>query len=391
MMGLISKITLVTLSLLYGTDTHMSFCIRDIPLTSLTGVAAVDCGTTVINSTADAEALRNNCKTVHGSVLLGDGIAESISLDGVEIIEGDLSHYGCREVSEKCNIPPPFNVSSTTLSLINGDLSFFYFQGLEKLVLPNLSKINGSMFLQRVHNLTSLDITSLVSVGAIVIEAVNLINLHHNGLQNCTGGPSGLGISIWAAAVDSVDSFYKNPVYMPPEFLDAASGIGLGPGLPNVRKVTIGWPYVAHLSIRSDNPNQTLDVTLGGPSTTTMEIDKITVQRGLSSLERGANVKNLTVNNLRFIETSNVTHLKLPFNQLSNVEILDQDQLQSIELPPQAVDWENLQLTISGNQHLNLSSEYTVNQQGQPTRTWYWPQKDMKSVSIHGKISNDFL
>lgn len=359
-------------------------------LLALVGTSwAQNCGNVTISTAADADAVRKACTTITGDLVLAPNFSESINLDGIETILGDLKHSGCEVGFKACVIPPLFGISSSTLQTINGSLDVWYFPGLEKLLLPKLARVKGGVSLKRAHNLTTLDLTNLQYVQYVVLDLASLKTLQLDGLKGFTG-PSNGDIALWnVGQVDNVDGFFKNPldpILSPTNSQEAGSTIG-GYGIPNVRKLTLGWKRFTTLTVSGND----ITVTLGGPNTTAMEIDTLKLLSGVVGIQRGEQMNNLTVGKLSVYSNDNITELKANFDRLTSLELLFSSQLKTIILPSAAEQWQNYSLSVSGCSSLNLSSEYTVDGSGQRTKTWYWPKGDIQSVNIDANLSNDFL
>ena len=370
---------------------HLS---RSLPtLTIPIGSLADDCTNVTIANAADADAVRKSCPVIQGDLTFVGTISESINLDGVETVLGGILHDGaCGRTDDECPHVQPFTISSSTLTTVNQTINFRYFPGLEKLILPNLTTVNSGLMLKRLHDLTHLDITGLSYVGWVLLETTSLKTLLLDGLKGFTGTGSNGYVSLWdAGQVESVDGFFKNPidpVFYPETSQDSSLSTNAAV-IPNVRKITIGWTRIPKLSLSGQN----LTVVLGGPSTKSMEIDMFEVGGGVVDLQRSPELKNLTLTTFSMDNNRNMTHLKADFDQVANFAVYGHPSLRTLELPPQAVNWANLsmRLTQDPSGPLNFSSEYTVDASGQKQRTWYWPEKDMREVVVHGNIATDFL
>jgi len=327
----------------------------------------------VINNAADAVTVRTSCQTV-GNLTLGINVSESINLDGLRVIQGSFKNNVCF-LNQPCIFPAPFSLSSTTLEMITGDFLLTGINGLRDILFPKLVKINGSIDFERMNDLVTLDITKLSSVESFQLTAPNLTSLRHEGL---TEAP--YGVNIFAAGLESLDSFYQNAIPVQRSY-----ALITVDRVPNLKKLTVGWPIVHDISIR-----QPIILTLGGPNTTSMSIDLIEMAGGASGLERGANIRNLTVGSFSASGTR-FNHLKVSFDRLSNFSLVLDDTVQTMELSPEAVNWEDLGLHISNCRNLKLSSQFTQNDRGGQTQIWYWPHKDMKVIDISADLGTDFL
>ena len=328
---------------------------------------------------------------VQGNITF-DGVAEDISLDGIQTILGNITN-GIDSLCDasyrpNCTVYPPFTISSQTLNMINGNIDFWGFSGLDKLLFPNLTTITQSLSFYRMENITSLDITKLTTLGSLLLDAPNLKTFQLDGLQNFTGvTPEGVGMNFYSGGMESLDGLLKNPLTMPA----VAQQVQIsGSEFPNLKEVTIGWPSIDHLSLGGNH----LNVTLGGPSTTSMNITTMTLELGVGQLQRGAQVQNLEVGTLiygLFGETNNITHLTLPFERLSRFEASGDTALQTLELPALATNWTGFELSVSLCPNLYLNSTYRIDGQGNNVTTWYWPRGDISEIALTANMTTTFL
>lgn len=239
-----------------------------------TGVAqAAQCGNVTISSASDAGEVWKQCTALE-SLRFSNNLTESVNLDGIETVGFVYQHDDCWGGDGEqgdCRTVPPFSISSFILTNITRGLEFGRFVGLRELSLPNLASVEGDFRMGRMHQLEVIDITKLVRVGSLMIEAYKLKTIRHERLDELTSTFGVGGVSLWdVGSVDSVDSFFKNPIRwnetdLPPTIsLRSAT-------MPKVRAVTIGWSKLSSLSIIGDD----VSVTLGGGITDSIEIDEI--------------------------------------------------------------------------------------------------------------------
>ncbi|KAI0012197.1 hypothetical protein F4779DRAFT_626118 [Xylariaceae sp. FL0662B] len=347
---------------------------------------AVTCANVTIANSDDADEVRRDCKVISGDLMFNENVTESINLDGVETVEGRVWYTGCGEFFLHCAIPPPFSISSSTLTTINGDFEIWSFNGLQELRFPNLTLVQGHVSIGRIFQLDLVDFTKLARVGSFYLEAMNVATLRHERLEGFTRAPGGPNNAVFLSAdVDSVDSFFStpNPADRGGEPLSVYISSS---GLPNVRDVTIGWSKVEYIDVTADN----LGITLGATNTTSMEVDEIYLQGNITRLERGPALKNLTVGNFIFEDSIETDELDLFFDQVSTIRVAG--NFKDIRVPPQALHWKDLDLYISFSRDLTLDSQYHTNKDGSREQTWYWPQEDMRRISIiNVTMSNDFF
>ncbi|KPM45714.1 hypothetical protein AK830_g801 [Neonectria ditissima] len=347
------------------------------------GVAkAIECVNVTIADANDAAAVRSDCSIITGNLGFAKDVNESINLDGVEEIQGDITHSGCEESWDDCTIPSDFSISSSTLATVGGNIEFWYFQGLKELRFPKLARVQGSVSLKRLHQLTRLDITKLAHLGYFTIEANNLTSLQHEGLEGFTGENKYGSVSFLGAAVKSVDSFFSYPIRANGSADQSRVTISKD-YLPNVDHIAFGWALVPELWISGDD----ISVTLGTSESSDMELKSIMLKGNITKLERNKSVENLTVGSFTMEKDGAIEELSLPFDQLSSLAVRNSDGLQTIKLPKSAVNWEDFSLEISSCASLNLTSQYVDDEQ-----VWYWPEKNISRISISRvNISNEFF
>ncbi|KAK1452426.1 hypothetical protein CCUS01_10917 [Colletotrichum cuscutae] len=107
-------------------------------------VIGQECGSVVITSQADADALRN-CPEIFGNVTVITGAsAQDIALEGVKVIHGDLvNNSQCPQVSAQCigynhNIT---SISSSTITRVNGSIILAYDGWISGLSFPELQSM----------------------------------------------------------------------------------------------------------------------------------------------------------------------------------------------------------------------------------------------------------
>ncbi|KAH6885182.1 hypothetical protein B0T10DRAFT_492149 [Thelonectria olida] len=376
-----------------------SVIIGFLPFFLQTGQCA-KCTNITISNADDAAQVRENCKTIKGWLTFDKDLNETINLNGVETIDGDLVYEsedweGEGEVDEPYPTGrTPFNIHSSTLKTIKGELAFGRFIGLAELRFPNLTRIENSLYLYRMHYLKLLDITKLTHLGSLTLEAKHLTTLRHETFKGFTGTALyGGGLQFWSAKVKSLDSWFNYPLkrYHVSEFgitERAPASVDLSTyNLPNLKNITIGWAKTDIVRIAGDG----VSVKFGASQTTSMEIDLVVLRGNVTVLERGPNLKELKVGGI--IAKSNFgEELDLSaFDKVSNLTIDGNNGLQKIRLSPKAVDWEDMNLDIRHNVNLTLTSEYR-DSENKTDKYWYWPEGDILSISIRGTpFADDFF
>lgn len=74
------------------------------------GARSISCGNVTISNSKDAEEVGKTYKAITGNLIFSSDSSGSISLDGVEQVEGNIS-YRDGYPSEECVIPPQFDIS----------------------------------------------------------------------------------------------------------------------------------------------------------------------------------------------------------------------------------------------------------------------------------------
>ena len=345
-----------------------------------------------IANAREADDLRKRCNVLEGDLTLEYGISESINLDSLEEVEGSILHEGCSLFGTQvayengwCEVPPAFEIRSTTLKQVGGSIWFSRFPGLDKVTFPNLDTVNGSISLNGVNNLTYLDLTNLKRIRSFTLHAERLETFKLDGLESFTEGKGMISSRVHLGdigMVESVDGLFENPLDpMSQGRWTGEDGQSFyGRRMSHVRSLTFGWRRINALKLTGEN----LTVTLGGPSTESMEIENLEVRDGVAELRRNPQLRNLTIGAFELGFNNSITDLELPFDQLSSIAIYGTESLRSITLPPEAENWnwngQNQGLTITNTPNLELSPD-----------TWHWPKSDISRVLIIANISNEFL
>ncbi|CAG9994532.1 unnamed protein product [Clonostachys byssicola] len=353
--------------------------------------ADVDCNAPItIGNATDAEQVRKACKVIRGDVTLTEQLLDTINLDGVEEIYGDLTHYGCDATAIiRCkNFPKgPLEFSSSTLRKVNGSIDFMTYNNLEKLSLPNLSYVWNEFAVQDTASLKEMDLTNLESVSSFELGTTSLEKLHMNGIKELlpeSGYTGGIYLNN-AGKLDNVDAFFKNPINTS-EIPTWTPGKGLllnPPALRNVRTLNLGWTTMDKLEVWGTN----LTIVLGGPGTKSISYKEVILHGGVLGIQRADNLESLHVGKFKLDTDHDITDLTLPFDTVDSVTLFNSSKLRSLTLPSQAENWKNLSLTISGCGSLRLESENGADGK----KTWYWPKSPMASVNITSNVSTPFF
>lgn len=351
----------------------------------------MDCGGNIeISNAGDAENVRKACKTITGSVTIAEGIVDSINLDGVERIDGDLTHTGCGLLTyEACGPSPsaPISFSSSTLNFVNGSVEFLTYNKLDKVSLPRLRYVWNSVSFRDVTDLKELDITSLEYVSELALETPALETLSLDGIKGFNEAASFTGgVEIWnSGKLESVDAFFTNPINTSKlESWREGKGLLINQGaLPNVRKINIGWVGMDSLEVGGTN----LTVVLGGQDVKSVAIKQVTLRGGIVGLQRGDSLEELNVERFTLLENDVITDLNLPLDSAASITLTNSSSLQSVTLSSKAERWKNLSVKISDCASLKLDSENGSDGK----KNWVWPKGEMASVNITSNVSSAFL
>ncbi|KAI3558161.1 hypothetical protein CABS03_00236, partial [Colletotrichum abscissum] len=224
-------------------------------------VIGQECGSVVITSQADADALRN-CPEIFGNVtVIAGASAQEIALEGVKVIHGDLVNVSqCPQVSAQCigynhNIT---SISSSTITRVNGSMILAYDGWISGLSFPELQSVGENFVLNGLESLKYLDVDRL--------ESMEL----------------GLG------GLESLDAFFKEPQLG----VDDVSIYNSG----KVKRLQIGAAKIGKVKFAystSGMPNN-LTLVLGGSGITEQTIGSIQTTYSLNGIERLVNLKTLS-------------------------------------------------------------------------------------------------
>ncbi|KAK1535910.1 hypothetical protein CPAR01_09452 [Colletotrichum paranaense] len=358
-------------------------------------VIGQECGSVVITSQADADALRN-CPEIFGNVTVITGAsAQEIALEGVKVIHGDLVNVSqCPQVSAQCigynhNIT---SISSSTITRVNGSILLAYDGWISGLSFPELQSVGENFVLHSLESLKYLDVDRLESVGYMrLMYAPKLTNLKLSAFRNITGitnrdgSIDGRSMELGLGGLESLDAFFKEPQLG----VDDVSIYNSG----KVKRLQIGAAKIGTVKFAystSGKPNN-LTLVLGGSGITEQTIGSIQTTYSLNGIERLVNLKTLSVGSFSSFGANFYQHLDLPFDHLGNLTIRNERELVWLSVPPQAEQWEDFSLDIGYNPNLNLSTEYRVSEKGEMIRSWYWPRPNMGKSYLRGNLSKQFF
>lgn len=361
------------------------------------------CTNVTISSAGDARHIARVCTTILGDLKLSTDINETVTLNGVESVTGNIVYKGrcqfdgytdlpTRSTSSQCgNIPAPFALRSTSLRDVGGNLTLNTWLGLSNIELPGLQRVMGQFNLQSLKNLTQLDITRLARVGDFNLEAPLLREFKHDGLEGFTKDSANL--TVRAADLDSFDSLLgprTKPVPKWPEQPDDWPLFGtprsvylFTEDMSRLKSMRISWPSILTLSINPNFVNETVlssgvapTLTLGasGGNSTTMTIRDLIVQ-GVHSLELDPSLTGGLVQGRMFqlAWTNTEGNFRIPFDNLTVLDVFGNDKLQSIELP-------------SSDGLVQYLDELQLSGKGLTVDTLEWPKDNMSTVTLTGTI-----
>ncbi|WYZ41493.1 hypothetical protein EsH8_V_000388 [Colletotrichum jinshuiense] len=354
------------------------------------GVLGKICTTTdeyfSITKLEDVELLRD-CDEVEGDIKIGPEVFGNIDLSGPKIVHGNITAIGIEGIGgiegiRSINI----TISSSTLTTVDGSFlvagQLKFAPAVNNISLPRLNTVGNTFSISGLPTLTYLDVTDLHTFAHFELSTPRLSTLKHTEVRNVTGKRASNGIFIAETNLESMDSLFNNNISI--NSVSVYSSIGL-------KRVTVGFNNVGSLMVSNSGNDDGLEIVLGGQDTVSMQLGYITLTHGCVALKRSDQLQTLTVNS--FVSYyNNWTHLHLPFDQLSIFRAFNEQTLKWISIPPQAMQWADFSLYINGNPNLNLSSEYMIGENGELVRSWYWPQNDMKMISISGGlVTNAFF
>lgn len=352
-------------------------------ITVCEAAAAVDCSANItIADSDDASEVRKACTTIEGSLVFKRRLSDNINLDGVETVLGHVTHYGCSlyEDDDCAKVSSLFNISSSTLTTINGSLYFENFSGLNKLSFPNLSLVNGSFDLDRNKNLTHLDITHLTHVGSFHLDgAVALKRLDHDRLEGLTER-RGSVVVMDSGNIDSLDSFTEYPITSPQGEQELYLGFIMN-RMDNIKNLTFGWANTSMVNIDGEN----LTITLGGPSTKAMYMEDFSTN---ADLIRSPDLENLTamtvtIGDSSWLTKSPLLKVSVWFDNLWSV-MVSGSNITTVEIPSEAENWSSPRVWV--NTQMTDIREYDDD----GTKIWHWP-KILDSLTLEGSMNNSFL
>ncbi|KAJ5623145.1 hypothetical protein N7490_011750 [Penicillium lividum] len=275
-----------------------------------------------INSSDDADTLRQNCQTVNGTITIGP-FAEStetlhINLDGVEVIKGSPQAYE-NDFENKTVSSGPFTVASSTQRSSSICGLFQRPKHFMESHSANLTTVHAKFHIAK-SPITYLDIAALESVFSFTLTAENLTTVHHAKFINLTW------MTIDSMRVKSLDSFSST---------------------------TLSMSLIQKRPDRSQIPELKLltatDLTLSDTAITRLDIP-----------------------------FDDLTLLRVGYEKSA-------EALTEIRLPSSAVNWTGFKFLSFQAPNQNLSSQYGTDDDGNRFQTWYWPT-DVSDIIIEQTI-----
>ncbi|KAI6373031.1 hypothetical protein MCOR25_003561 [Pyricularia grisea] len=361
------------------------------------------CSNVTIKSAGDARHIGLACTTIVGDLHLSPDLNETVTLNGIENVTGSVLFKGrcqfegysdvpTQSSADQCgDIPEPFSFRSTSLRAIQGNFTINTWLGLSNIELPLLQRVMGEFNLRSLLNLTQLDVSSLARVGDFNLEAPRLQDLKHDGLEGFTKATANL--TVRSADLDSLDSLLRPrtkavakwpdqpddwPLFRTPQSVALYTE-----DMSRLANMTIAWPKLVTLTINPDFVNDTvlrdgvaprLMLGSGEGNSTTMSIRDLVVQ-GVETLELHSSLTGGLVDGHKFqlAWTNTQGNFKVPFSNLTILDVFGNDKMESIELPSSEGIVRNLDdLQISGK---GLLVDKLV-----------WPKDNMSTVKLTGKI-----
>ncbi|KAH9428243.1 hypothetical protein MCOR02_011728 [Pyricularia oryzae] len=380
-------------------------------LQSIPGVVAADdppkddpatCSNVTISSAGDARHIARACTTIVGDLHLSPDLNETVALNGIEKVTGSVLYRGrcqfqgytnlpTRSSADQCgDIPEPFSLRSTSLRAVEGNFTINTWLGLSNIEMPHLQRVRGEFNLRSLMNLTQLDVTRLARVGDFNLEAPLLRDLKHDGLEGFTKVTANL--TVRSADLDSLDSLLRprtKPVDKWPEpddwplFRTPQSVALYTEDMSRLANMTVAWPKLVTLSINPNFVNETVlgagvapRLVLGSAegNWTTMSIQDLVIQ-GVESLELHSSLTGGLVDGRKFqlAWTNTQGNFKVPFSNLTILDVFGNDKMESIELP-------------SSGGMVQYLDELQLSGKGLLVDRLVWPKDNMSTVKLTGKI-----
>jgi hypothetical protein len=331
-------------------------------------VSAISCGTATITSQFDADLLRSACPTVTGDVILAANAAGSITLDGIQIIEGSLVSDAC---SGSCSSLT--SLISSTLTTVSRNISLQGLSGLTTIFLPQLQVVGAELYLDTLPVLQNLSTPVLVSVGQVhLVAAPSLTFINLTQIQNVTGqNPS---VLVSGVASDNLQGFNVNSNLSSFILRDC----------PNLKDFGLSTPQIDYIEIAGNG-------SLGfGPSASFSGFSRFMSKIGTMKLSGSSafSADLRTVFDNMILDGNTFTELELQSAIiLSNLSITNNADMTGLLLPKVMSTIQNIAITGNSIQGINIAWEGG----GIGEFTWPWGITNASSMVFEGSFQPFFL
>lgn len=216
--------------------------------------AAADCGSAVIVSQTDADAL-SACPTITGDVIIATNAAGAIKLNGVQSIEGNLISKQCfpgeSPIFDMIEYSPHdqvsnlvrsgcfglLSLSSSTLVSVSQNITLQNLLNITTISLPALETIGTHFYLDGLPILTKLAIPKLSSVGGFHLAyAPALLSINLDGLTHLS-----------SVYINSVGLLSMPAIDVKTKITSFVVG-----GVPNMPVISVWTPYIGLLQVNGN-------------------------------------------------------------------------------------------------------------------------------------------
>ncbi|KAL0942041.1 uncharacterized protein CTRU02_204804 [Colletotrichum truncatum] len=356
-------------------------------LTTAHYVLGQGCESLRIKSPADAEAARN-CPEIFGDVIIYYN-QTAINLDGVKVVHGYIATH-CPESGPACDGHDYMETfSSNTLTTVNGNVNFGASYVLKNIPLPQLATVKGMFTVSGLWSIKNLDISSLDTLGGLIINAPGLENMKHTAVRAVTGfgDPKSREIYLQVSSLKSLGNFFEQPITVDAVTIEGTKDYDhLDYGFAETGSLVLrGSPLQASVPSSSN-----MTITFGGSQAREITIGKLDSYGGLGGVQLSPELNKLSVGSF----ASNLDkygQLHLPFDQLGSLTLKSNQDLQWLSNTPKAENWVDFSLRIQDTPRLNITSEYNYSSNGEQKKVWYWPHADIGTIKIDANVTNAFF
>jgi hypothetical protein len=295
------------------------------------------CGTTTITSQSDADALTSACPTITGDIILATNVTSTISLDGIQVITGNLTGGSCGSTCATFT-----SLSSSTLTSVSQNFTLEALPSITTIFFPQLKTVGGLFYLDSLPSLNNLS-TSLSSAREFHIVSAPILNfVDFQSLNNLTGS-----------------SFILRDI-------------------PGIQKFTLNQAsHIKYLEFSGASTSESVEFFLGEDSAT-LNIDILNIT---GCWYIGIN-GDLNVGTAIFSNNVGVFGLDLTLVKVSsNLTIVDNSDLSNLTLPTD-MSIPYIQIQNNAIEGRNITSV---------SGPWPWGLKNMTSVLLNGEFVAGFL